>query len=425
MKVGKFRAIALSILCCLLLLPLSACALWGDDNTNTTTQQPEEKKKLTVEQAQTELTQARAELETAKQQAKGIEKAEADVTAARKAAETAKVKADTMRTQTEDSGKNPNDINEAPNTYNAIKAWERADRDVITAEDNLKKLQGGVDSAKLRIKEAEQSLQEAQQREQGTATPVQPTTAGAPATGGNPVLPFWVPLLLSALLLLSIAQAFLSFLLFRSVLDNLKAIESSLASTEKRLEALDTKQAGLPGTSNAQTNNTQQLSVELSRLQTTVSKMESVLTGIAYTVQNIRQSPQGAPPPPNYASEESAATPAAGRNVIEFPITAEDYHSRVASDLVPVSHDFLRKMLVKAADGEGVMLLVDDGSAPGNMNYVVPQHKRFQSKSDFMHYSDYFDCPNPSAGEITIIRPAIVSRASGGWQLHDRGVLRV
>jgi hypothetical protein len=115
-----------------------------------------------------------------------------------------------------------------------------------------------------------------------------------------------------------------------------------------------------------------------------------------------------------------------GRNVIEFPVAAEDYLRRVGSNLVPIKHDYLRNMAIRIADGEATtMCLVNDDSAPDNMNYVVPQHKRFQSKSDFMaYYSDYFNCPNPSAGEITIISPAVVSKAVGGWLLHKKGELK-
>jgi hypothetical protein len=424
MKVGKFRVIAL---CCLLLLNGAACSYLSGDNTSPTpTPTPEATSQLTVTQAKENLRIAENDLEKAQKQSKDVEKAKADAAALRKAADAAKEEAGRLKAQAIRNGRDPNNPQDAPQTYAATQAWQAAEAKAVDAEQDLLDLPGAVARATTRVEKARQALQEAQPHP--TATTVQSPAEVTPATGGNPGLPLWLPILLSLLLLFVVAEGFLGFLLFRSVVDNLKAIESSLASTEKRLESLSTKQAELPGALNAQSGNLQPISVELSRLQTTVGKMEAVLTATAHTVQNIRQSLPGVPQQQqHYADDVSVTMPVPRSSVVEFPITAEDYQNRVASDLVPVSHNYLKKMLVRVDDDEGVMFVVEDGSAPDNMNFVVPQLKRFQAKGDFMPYSDYFDCPNPAAGEITIISPALVYRASsgGGWLLHKRGELKV
>ncbi|MGH9883351.1 MAG: DUF7577 domain-containing protein [Pyrinomonadaceae bacterium] len=57
---------------------------------------------------------------------------------------------------------------------------------------------------------------------------------------------------------------------------------------------------------------------------------------------------------------------------------------------------------------------------------VLPRSARFETRRDFYEfYQDYYHCPNPSAGEVHIVRPAAAARVAGGWRLQTPGILEV
>jgi hypothetical protein len=51
---------------------------------------------------------------------------------------------------------------------------------------------------------------------------------------------------------------------------------------------------------------------------------------------------------------------------------------------------------------------------------------QFQTKQEFhSYYERYYECQRPSAGDVWIIDPAVVSTVPGGWELREKGVLEV
>ena len=71
-------------------------------------------------------------------------------------------------------------------------------------------------------------------------------------------------------------------------------------------------------------------------------------------------------------------------------------------------------------DGEFVVVTHTDDAI------LLPRAAKFSTKRDFYeYYQDYYHCPNPDAGDVQIIKPALVAPAGNGWTLEATGLLEV
>jgi hypothetical protein len=104
-----------------------------------------------------------------------------------------------------------------------------------------------------------------------------------------------------------------------------------------------------------------------------------------------------------------------------FPSRVADYLKRTRSaNKVNVTFDYETGAFVPVEDGEFVVVTNTD------QPIVLPRTPKFSTKRDFYEfYQDYYHCPNPDAGDIQIIHPAVVSRTADGWTLQATGVLDV
>lgn len=112
----------------------------------------------------------------------------------------------------------------------------------------------------------------------------------------------------------------------------------------------------------------------------------------------------------------------------EFPASADEYLNKMKRNSLVVKPDFQNGILVNDIDGKGELVLIRDSSIPDELQplFVVPRVTQFQTKQEFhAYYERYYDCQRPSAGDVWIIDPAIVSTVPGGWQLREKGVLEV
>lgn len=112
----------------------------------------------------------------------------------------------------------------------------------------------------------------------------------------------------------------------------------------------------------------------------------------------------------------------------EFPAAADQYLNKMKRNSIVVKPDFQNGILVNDIDGKGELVLIRDASVPDDAQplFVVPRVTQFQSKQEFhAYYERYYDCQRPSAGDVWIIDPAVVSTVPGGWQLREKGVLEV
>ncbi|HKS41828.1 MAG TPA: hypothetical protein VJX74_14530 [Blastocatellia bacterium] len=76
---------------------------------------------------------------------------------------------------------------------------------------------------------------------------------------------------------------------------------------------------------------------------------------------------------------------------------------------------------------EGIFLMVGDARRPGQRYFVFPKVDFFSTKQDyFTYYQNYYDCENPSGGDVWVIKPAAVEDGNfGELKLTEKGLLRV
>ena len=105
-----------------------------------------------------------------------------------------------------------------------------------------------------------------------------------------------------------------------------------------------------------------------------------------------------------------------------FP-AAVAYYLKRARNKLNVTFDYDSELFLPAEDGEFV--LVRNGNEPGH-EFMLPRTPRLSTKRDFYdYYQDYYYCADPAAGEVQVVRPAVVDRVASGWKLETHGVLEV
>ncbi len=111
-----------------------------------------------------------------------------------------------------------------------------------------------------------------------------------------------------------------------------------------------------------------------------------------------------------------------------FPISTVDYLEKMRRHTLVVKPDFQNGILVTDPDGKGELALIGDPKIDEDRQplFVVPRAAQFQTKQDFhTYYEKYYDCDKPSAGDVWIVEPAVVSKVQGGWLLREKGVLEI
>ena len=104
-----------------------------------------------------------------------------------------------------------------------------------------------------------------------------------------------------------------------------------------------------------------------------------------------------------------------------FPSLVAQYLKRTkAANKTNVTFDYEIGSFVPVEDGEFVVVTNTDQAI------VMPRTGRFSTKRDFYeYYQDYYHCPNPDAGEVQIVEPAVVAPSEEGWTLEETGTLEV
>ena len=100
-----------------------------------------------------------------------------------------------------------------------------------------------------------------------------------------------------------------------------------------------------------------------------------------------------------------------------FPSLVAPYLKRTRSaNKVNVTFDYETGAFVQVEDGEFVVVTNADQAI------VLPRATKFSAKRDFYEfYQDYYHCPNPDAGDVQIVRPALVAPTGNGWSLEATG----
>ncbi|MDA2925660.1 hypothetical protein MYX78_00235 [Acidobacteria bacterium AH-259-G07] len=109
------------------------------------------------------------------------------------------------------------------------------------------------------------------------------------------------------------------------------------------------------------------------------------------------------------------------RSPFVFPVSADEFISATESKAI-VAKDDLSGILVRDMEGKGQFLIIPNATG----GILIPRLAHFNRKSDFYtHYEKYYYCSNPSAGAISIVRPATVGQVTGGWKLTEKGQLEI
>jgi hypothetical protein len=104
-----------------------------------------------------------------------------------------------------------------------------------------------------------------------------------------------------------------------------------------------------------------------------------------------------------------------------FPSLVAPYLKRTRSaNKVNVTFDYEIGAFVPVEDGEFVVIKNTDDPI------VLPRATKFSTKRDFYEfYQDYYHCQNPDAGDVQIVKPALVTATANGWTPETAGVLEV
>ena len=118
-------------------------------------------------------------------------------------------------------------------------------------------------------------------------------------------------------------------------------------------------------------------------------------------------------------------SPAIVRNSepVSSELTVSNYLTQAAGRMVRANSVFMRpETLTQDADGKFVLMQNQRGQY-----LAIPNLPRFGSAQDYSHFQKFYDCDQPTAGEIIIVEPAIVNQdpASGEWNLAKKGTLQI
>lgn len=172
-----------------------------------------------------------------------------------------------------------------------------------------------------------------------------------------------------------------------------------------------------------------QFSAALNEQQRTSGRLESIEGELQALGRRIRQGADGGYGGSSMRQafdEYSRLTPQPIEP--EFPASVNEYLDKKRRTSTVVKPDFQNGILVNDLDGKGELVLIRDATVPDDAQplFVVPRVAQFQTKQEFhSYYERYYECQRPSAGDVWIIDPAIVSTVPGGWQLREKGVLEV
>jgi hypothetical protein len=181
------------------------------------------------------------------------------------------------------------------------------------------------------------------------------------------------------------------------------------------------QQADFAGRLSSLVSNQSQMSNRLDDIQTEVRSLARLVRESSIERGDRRQSPIA---PISYAQVDQPTA----KEEPAFPVSADDYLGKMKRFANIVRPDFQNGILVNDPDGKGELILIRDSRLPDETQplFVVPRATQFQTKQDFYtYYEKYYDCATPSAGDVWIIDPAVVSKVSGGWLLREKGVLEI
>lgn len=168
------------------------------------------------------------------------------------------------------------------------------------------------------------------------------------------------------------------------------------------------------------------------RIETVESNIQRVAADLGLKIDSAKRSSEEAKKlaatreSPNHNPEPLRAEPAL--DVLaepSFPSLVADYLSRLRPDQpTAVEADFRTNRLVAAAAESAPFFFIEDTDGSG-AGIVLPKPRLQRSQEFSSYYKGYYYCSDPSAGEVYIIEPAVVSRDGKGWRLSQMGRMEI
>lgn len=107
----------------------------------------------------------------------------------------------------------------------------------------------------------------------------------------------------------------------------------------------------------------------------------------------------------------------------DFPCTVSACLTNLKTTPTELRLDTRANQLTASADGDYLLL----PRVPGlNLSFAIPKVRKLESKREYYDtYYELFNCDNPSAGEIIVVRPASVDRTETGWIVKEAGAIEI
>ena len=415
MKAGKLVTTLLFALWGLLFL--NACGIFDSGANPTPTPTPGA---MTVAEAEAKVHQAdiilkrlQAAADAPKASPDEILKLQNQATQLRQKAMVARHTADKMREQSRSAGLNPDSKESAPKTYEATEQADKAGEAAASAQRKVEeaKSRGVVSSddiarANDALSQAKKDLENAKNPAVVSSPIASPETSPARAGETDFLLTIMFLFLLTTVPLLIVI-----FLLYRSSNKKRNQLEEVLRD---RIRSLKQQQTDLGTKIDRIVADDSSRSPQISALTNRVIKVEGDVGALRTSVEKLSETP-----------DQSGTSAADDDGRIRFPMPAEEFLSRMQGNLVYIRRDYPSILLIEDSEN-GAIALFRDSDAPRGMAYAVPKLSRFNTKQQYhTHYQEYFDCNPPFSGAVTILRAALVEAVDGGWELRERGELRV
>jgi len=125
---------------------------------------------------------------------------------------------------------------------------------------------------------------------------------------------------------------------------------------------------------------------------------------------------------------EEQVTPRISIPVATIPkiLPASDYLHRAGNSAIRAKAVMFRPEVLQQADADGpYVLMLHDGSY--TTYQVIPGVPRFQSPQDYSHFAYFYECEQPSSGELLIVEPALATYDDSArqWTLQRKGRLQI
>jgi hypothetical protein len=322
-------------------------------------------------------------------------------------------------------GVSPCDLCPKDRLEEAQSAWTDLDAIVESLKDDQSKKIGELNDNK--IQPAQQHLKDAKSSLDGIGLAVVIPSTPAPSTTGSPGTPEesggdWDWLVLPAEILAAVVVVTMLIVGWLTL--------RKRASGKFDAQFNELLNAHIGPVRKQQTDLSNQLSTFASgqsELSSRISEIQSEIRSVGRLVREASLD-GGTRRPSVPADSYQPIDPTLLKDEPAFPISTVDYLGKMQRSVLVVKPDFQNGILVIDPDGKGELALIRDPKIDDDLQplFVVPRAAQFQTKQDFhTYYEKYYDCARPSAGEVWIVEPALVSKVQGGWLLREKGTLEI